>query len=333
MGALRQILKKNALTRDLVKNIHKWYFSVLYIGSPVLASKYIYQHHLGKNLNLKNPKDFNEKLQWLKLYWRNPLVAKCADKYEVREYVEKSGCEQILTKIYGVYNKSSEINWDSLPKKFALKCTHGCGFNIICDEKDKLDKDKVSKQLDKWLKIRLDKYQGEVQYSKMKPRIICEQYIETDAGFLPVDYKFLCFNGKTRLVTVCSERVTGLKFHSVDLNWKTINIGSDKYPAGDYPKKPECFDEMIKYAEILAVPFPFVRIDLYDYNGKPILGEMTFTPGAAMNDNFNETGLQLLGEMLKLPAKYKVNSKRIFQEKNISNQKSNSIIIEKEQIV
>ena len=83
-----------------------------------------------------------------------------------------------------------------MPKKFVLKCTHGCGFNITCDDKDKLDKEQISKQLDKWLKIRIDKYFAEVQYSKMKPRIICEQYIETDAGFLPVDYKFLCFNGK-----------------------------------------------------------------------------------------------------------------------------------------
>ena len=327
MSALRQFLKKNALTRDLLKHAHKWYFSILYIGSPVLASKYIYHHNLGKILNLKNPKDFNEKLQWLKLYWQNPLIAKCGDKYEVREYVEKSGCEEILAEIYGVYDKSSEINWDSLPKKFALKCTHGCGFNIICDNKDKLDKDKASKQLDKWLKIRIDKYAAEIHYSKMKPRIICEQYIETDAGFLPVDYKFLCFNGKAKLVTVCSERITKLNFQFVDLNWKTMDIGSSLYPAGALPKKPECFEEMIKYSELLAAPFPFVRIDLYNFNGKPILGEMTFTPGAAMNDNFSETGLQLLGEMLELPAKYKVDSKRIFQENNITNKKLNNIIV------
>jgi hypothetical protein len=307
MSELRQILKKNILTRDLVKFAHKWYFSVLYVGSPVLASKYIYHHNLGKILNLKYPKDFNEKLQWLKLYWRNPLVAKCADKYEVREYVEKSGCEKILTKIYGVYDKSSEINWESLPKKFVLKCTHGCGFNIICDDKDKLDKEKTSKQLDKWLKIRLDKYLAEVQYSKMKPRIICEQYIETDAGFLPVDYKFLCFNGKPKVVLVCTERTSTLKFHYMDLNWEKMDIGLEAFSGKNTPKKPECFDEMIRYAAILSKPFPFVRMDLYDFNGRPILGEMTFTPGACMNDNYSESGLQLLGDMLKLPAKYSVN--------------------------
>ena len=110
MNKLRQILKTNILTRNLVKDADKWYFSVLYLFSPVLASKYIYHHNLGKILNLKNPKDYNEKLQWLKLYWRNPLVAKCADKYEVREYVEKSGCEKILNRIYGVYKRPFEIN-------------------------------------------------------------------------------------------------------------------------------------------------------------------------------------------------------------------------------
>jgi len=305
MSAIKQILKKNILTRDLVKLAHKWYFSILYVSSPVLASKYIYRHNMGKILNLKNPKDFNEKLQWLKLYWQNPLIVKCGDKYEVREYVAKSGCEKILNKVYGVYNKSSEIDWEKLPEKFVLKCTHGCGFNIICDDKDKLDKDQTLKKLDKWLKIRIDKYAAEIHYSKMKPRIMCEEYIETDAGLLPVDYKILCFNGKARIVTVCSERVIKLKFHTVDLNWKTMDIGSDKYPIGDFPKKPECFDEMIKYAEILAKPFPFVRIDFYDFNGKPVLGEMTFTPGAAMNDNYSESGLQLLGKMLNLPVKYK----------------------------
>ena len=144
---------------------------------------------------------------------------------------------------------------------------------------------------------------------------MCEEYIETDAGLLPVDYKLFCFNGKVKMVTVCSERATRLKFHHVDPNWKTMDIGTDKYPAGDLPRKPECFDEMIKYSEILSTHFPFVRIDFYDYKGKPVLGEMTFTPGAAMNEIFNDRGLMLLGEMLKLPNRYNVNSKRTLQEK------------------
>jgi TupA-like ATPgrasp len=282
------------------------YFLILYANSPVLASIYIYHHSTGKILNLKNPKDFNEKLQWLKLYWQNPLVAKCTDKYEVREYAAKSGCEKILNEIYGIYDKSSEINWEALPKKFALKCTHGCGFNIICDDKDKLDKDQTLKQLDEWLKTRIDKNHAEIHYSKITPRIICEQYLETYAGLLPIDYKIYCFNGNARLMLVCLDRINNLKFHFVDLNWESMNIGSQTFTVENIPIKPECFDEMIKYAEILSKPFPFVRIDFYDYKGKPILGEMTFTPGACMADYYNETGLQLLGDMLNLPAKYKI---------------------------
>jgi hypothetical protein len=306
MNSLKQMLKKNDWTRNFIQQAQRLYFSILYATSPILACKYIYRHNMGKFLNLKNPKDFNEKLQWLNLYWQNPLVVKCTDKYEVREYAAKSGCEKILNKIYGVYDKTSEINWEKLPKKFALKCTHGCGFNIICDDKDKLDKDQTLEQLDKWLKIRIDKYLGEIHYSKIKPRIICEQYLETEAGLVPIDYKVYCFNGKPELVMVCTERITNLKFHFVDLNWEKMNIGSETFNNDNIPIKPECFDEMIKYAEILSKPFPFVRIDFYNYNRKPILGEMTFTPGACMSDYYNETGLQLLGEMLKLPAKYKV---------------------------
>ena len=305
MSTFKQILKKNILTHYLILRIDRWYFAFLYANSPVLASRYIYRRYTGKVLNLKKPKDFNEKLQWLNLYWQNPIVVNCADKYKVREYAEKSGCEKILNQIYGVYEKSSEINWENLPKKFVLKCTHGCGFNIICDDKDKLDKDKTFLQLDKWMKIRIDKYFAEIHYSKIKPRIICEQYLETDAGFLPNDYKVYCFNGKPRLVLVCTNRINNLKLYFMDLNWERMNIGSEVFNSGDLPKKPECFDEMIKYAEMLATPFPFVRVDFYDYNRKPVLGEMTFTPGACMAAYYNETGLQLLGEMLNLPLKYK----------------------------
>jgi TupA-like ATPgrasp len=303
MSTFKQILKKNILTHYLISRIDKWYFAVLYANSPVLASRYIYRRCTGKVLNLKNPKDFNEKLQWLKLYWKDPRIVKCSDKYEVREYVKKSGCEEILNQIYGVYEDTSEINWDNLPNKFVLKCTHGCGFNIICDHKDKLNKDQTFAQFDKWLKIRIDKTFAEIHYSKIKPRIICERYLETDAGFLPLDYKIYCFNGKAGLVSVCSNRAISLIYNYFDLNWEKMNITKKVFLNENLPKKPECFDEMVKYAEILSKPFPFVRVDFYIYKGKPVFGEMTFTPGAGMGLNLNEKGLQYLGEMLKLPSK------------------------------
>ena len=120
--------------------------------SPVLATKYIYKRATGKSIDLNNPKSFNEKVQWLKLYWQHPLVVQCADKYEVRAFIKERHCEDILNPLYGVYNDTSEIDWDKLPEKFVLKTTNGCGTNIICKDKDELDKEEIVTKLKKWLK-------------------------------------------------------------------------------------------------------------------------------------------------------------------------------------
>lgn len=304
-NSIKNDLKNNFITGYIIKTIHIWFYSILYLCSPVLATKYLYRRYTGKILDLKNPKGFNQKLQWLKLYWQNPLIVQCADKYGVREYAIKCGYENILPELYGVYEKTSEINWDTLPDKFALKCTHGCGFNIICDDKNKLDKNQTFKQLDEWLKIRIDKLHAEIHYSKIKPRIICEQYLETDAGFLPIDYKILCFNGKPQILSVCKDRFSVLKVAYLDINWEIKNFGSKEYSILTNPEKPDCFDEMLKYAEVLSKPFPFVRIDFYVYKNKPVLGEMTFTPGACMGKGINKYAEQVLGNLLKLPIESK----------------------------
>jgi len=304
------IIKKQLKKSDCIKNIYlhivKDIFSLLYAISPALASRYLYRRSTGKKLNLKNPKDFNEKLQWLKLYWQHPLVVKCADKYTVREYVENCGCGEILNELYDVYEDTSQITWDNLPQKFAIKCTHGCGFNVICVDKSKLDKDQTINKLDTWLKIKYGRYVGESHYDKMKPRIICERYIETDAGLLPNDYKIYCFNGKPEFVLVCGNRNTELTLHFMDSNWLPMNIGIDKFSKGDTPVKPDSFNLMFEFAEKLAAPFPFVRVDFYDFNGKPLLGEMTFTPAGCQATYYSEYGLNRLGELLVLPEKYAV---------------------------
>ena len=304
MSKIKESFKKNDLIRKIYTKSNKKIVSFLVKNTPVLASKYLYRKATGKKLNLKNPQDFNEKLQWLKLNWQNPLVTQCADKYEMREYVRNCGCEEVLNELYDVYEATSEIDWDSLPSKFALKCTHGCGFNVICDDKSKLDKNEALEKLNEWLKIDFSLYAAELHYAKIKPRIICEKYIETDAGFLPNDYKIYCFNGDVKIALVCSDRVTELKLNFLDLNWKRIDIGSEKFNKGEVPKKPKCFDIMINYAEKLSKPFPFVRIDFYDYNNKPVLGEMTFTPVGCMAMYYNDFGLKMLGEMIELPEKY-----------------------------
>jgi len=252
-------------------------------------------------LNLKNPKNLNEKIQWLKLFWKNELVVKCADKYEMRQYVIDNECEEILLDLYGVYNTVDEIDFGKLPKKLALKATHGCGYNIICDDKENLDIEKVRKQLRKWLKNDFSKENAEIHYSKIKPRIICEKFIESESGGFLYDYKIFCFNGKAELVLICTDRENGLKRYIVDMDWKPLKHLEKNFPVKEFPKRPECFDRIVYYAEKLSKPFPFVRMDFYEYEGKPILGEMTFTPVAGMITYFDENELEKLGNIIELP--------------------------------
>jgi hypothetical protein len=304
---IKEQLKKSYFIRNIYFKVNKNIVAFLIKNSPVLASKYLYRRGTGEKLNLKNPQNFNDKLQWLKLYWQHPLVVKCADKYEVREYVKSCGCEEVLNELYGVYETTSEIDWDSLPSKFALKCTHGCGFNIICDDKSKIDKNETLEKLNRWLKIDYSLYAAELHYANIKPRIICEKYIETDAGFLPNDYKMFCFDGKVYCTMVCTLRNTG---HAVmdfyDRSWEIkLLYDEDSLLSNREIARPKSYEKMIEVAEKLSKPFPFVRIDFYDYNSTAILGEMTFTMAGCAIADFTDEGQKKLGELIKLPPKIK----------------------------
>lgn len=302
---MRKRSMNNRKIRNFGKVIWRKITPIIYTISPEISSKLLFLISTKRRLNLKEPKTFNEKLMWLKLYWQHPLVAKCADKYEVREYIQACGYNDLLPKLYGVYEDTKDIEWDKFPEKFALKCTHGCGFNIICDDKNKLTPEQESLKLKKWMKTRYVFEALESQYDRMKPRIICEEYIETDAGLLPNDYKIYCFNGEPKLTLVCTERSKEVKMKFMDLNWNEMNIGNSDFLSKEFPAKPECFDEMIEICRNISKPFPFVRIDFYDLNGKPVLGEMTFTPAGCAARYYNEEGLNILGDMLCLPEKYK----------------------------
>ncbi|PAV31086.1 hypothetical protein CIL05_00040 [Virgibacillus profundi] len=272
--------------------------------SPVLATKFLYKKKTGKKLNLNKPRDFNEKLQWLKLYWQHPLVVQCGDKYEVRNYAKDLGCPEILTEIYGIYNSVEELEWQTLPQKFALKVTNGCGFNIICENKSKLDKENTLNQLKNWLNTDFSLKNAELHYSKMKPRIICEKFIETNEGQLPVDYKIYCFNGNPEIILVTPERETGFKRFIFDLDWNILNFEKGStISKSELPNEPRSLKRMIDYSRKLSKPFPFVRVDFYDYNDKPILGEMTFTPAAGMATHYTDDALIEMGDMINLPEK------------------------------
>jgi len=277
---------------------------IFFYTSPSLGSKILYILSTRKYLNLKNPKDFNEKLMWLKLNWQSPLIIKCADKYEVREYLTAHGYSNLLPKLYGVYSESKDIDWDELPEKFVIKCNHGCGCNIICDDKKKLNKNEASIKLDEWLKTRFAFEVLELHYDKITPRIICEEYIETNDGFLPNDYKIYCFNGEPKIILICTERDIDLKLKFMDIEWNELNIGESTFINNDFPRKPKWFNDMITIARDLSRPFPFVRIDFYDRDDKPFFGEMTFTPAGCAARYYNEVGLKMLGDMLILPEQH-----------------------------
>ena len=282
--------------------------NILNAFSPVFATKILHFYMTGKWLNLSDPVEFNEKLQWLKLYNDNELLSTCADKYELHTYVKRVGDQRILNKIIAVYNNTDEIDWDQLPEKFALKCTHGCGYNIVTRNKAGLDKNKAFKKLNSWLKDKCGKNYLEPHYDRIKPRIILEEFIENKDGEFPLDYKIYCFNGTAKLVLVCSNRENQLKLDFYDLSWNKLHIGHEKDENQKGFVPPICFDEMVKHSEILAKPFPFVRVDFYDKDGEPILGELTFTPAANMAKYYNDYGQKFLGDLLKFPKRRNIES-------------------------
>lgn len=288
------------IKRVLIK-IYERRNSLLLKISPIIATKLIYRERVGEKLNLDSPKNFNEKIQWLKLFWLNPLVIQCGDKFGVRLYAEEKGLKHLLPKVYGVYSNPDDIEFDKLPNKFAIKVTSGCGYNIICLNKNKLKIQKVKRQLSKWLNSDYSLKAAEIHYSKMEPRIICEEYIETDQGNFPIDYKVYCFNGEPRYILVTPERETGYKRLLFDLDWNPIDFEKKPSITSVTVNKPSSLDEMLKASKILSKPFPFVRIDFYDLNGKAILGEMTFTPAAGLATHYKEDFSLKLGNMIQLP--------------------------------
>ncbi len=271
------------------------------ITSPEFVSKIYFRYVLGYGLNLKNPQTFNEKLQWLKLYyWANePKAVQCADKYAVRSYIESVGKKDILNDILFAWNDSDEIDWDALPEKFVLKCNHGCGYNIICKDKSKLDETETKQILHRWIYEDFSKFNAEPHYAKIDRKIICEKFLEGEV----VNYNIYVFNGKAVFFSVAGGLGDGadeyLTYYNPD---GTVADFKNK----SYPVKvtglSELLPEMIETAEYLAKGFPLVRVDLFDINGKIILSEMTFTPGGALIPFSSVEADRMLGDKLDISA-------------------------------
>ncbi|WP_229671758.1 ATP-grasp fold amidoligase family protein [Lentibacillus kapialis] len=302
---MKDRLKSNSVCMNVYHKVFARFIAVFTRLSPYLATKYLYKKYTGKRLNLKNPQDFNEKIQWLKLYWQHPLVAKCGDKYDVRNYAKEVGCSEALIESFGVYDDATNIDWDELPQKFILKVTSASTLNMMCDNKSTFDYEAAAATLNRWLKVDYGLDRAELHYSRMTPRILCERLIETHDGKLPIDYKIFCFNGSPELVLVALDRATEVKRFFFDLEWNSIHFEKDQtVKQAAFIERPRSFNDMVHYAKKLAAPFPFVRVDFYDDNGKALLGEMTFTPDRGMASHYNENMLSTLGDMIKLPQGY-----------------------------
>lgn len=237
-------------------------------------------------LNLENPKSFNEKLQWLKLYDRNPLYTKLVDKYKVREYISEKIGEDYLIPLLGVWDDPEEIDFDSLPNKFVLKCNHNSGLGMcICTDKSKIDIKKVKNELKSGLAQNYYLNGREWPYKNVSRKIICEKYMTDETGKNLRDYKFYCFDGKPKIVGIYQDRnsdkeTTG-DFFDMNFEWVDLKFGMPN--ALNKPQKPQKFQEMIKIAEILSEGMPEVRVDLYISNNKIYFGELTFFDGGGFD--------------------------------------------------
>ena len=266
----------------------------------------LYWPRFGKRLDLKHPKTYNEKLQWLKLYDRKPIYTTMVDKYAVKQYVAERIGEDYIIPTLGVWEKFDDIDFDTLPDQFVLKCTHDSGGLVICRSKKDLDIDAARNKIEKCLKRNYYWNGREWPYKNVKPRILAETYMEDTATKELRDYKFFCFNGEAKMMFLATDRHKGkeaLKFDFYDMNFNRLPFERG-YPSSNRAiEKPETFDEMRKLSEKLSQGIPHVRVDFYEVDGKNYFGELTFSPGNGVERFEPEEWDYTCGSWIKLPQK------------------------------
>lgn len=300
---LKHKLKSIPLIFYFVELRKRWlyrYYEKKYDDRTFVCRLYKKANH-GRLPDLENPQLFTEKLQWLKLYYRHPDIPVCSDKVEAKKYVAEHGFPELIIPTIASYDHADDIDLDKLPENFILKASHGSGWNIICrGNKDKIDWKHARKTMDVWLSENLYRLGREWNYKEQKPKLLAEELLDAECV---VDYKFMCFNGVCRAMQVNHE-IDGEKY--VDLytrDWELIpdmGTGVAPHSAIILPKPPQ-YEKMREIAETLARPFPFVRVDLYNVNGKIYFGEMTFFPGSGFWSITSPERDRQFGDWLKLP--------------------------------
>ena len=268
--------------------------------------KIIFRLEMGYPLNLGNPKTYNEKIQWLKIYDRNPIYIKMVDKAAVKDYVAGKIGKQYIIPTLGLWLQPSDIDWDSLPSQFVLKTTHGGGGGsvIICNDKNKLNKENAIKKLNKCLNADIYSKYREWPYKNVPKRIIAEKYMDPNKQMkaLPflADYKFFCFDGEPKFLYYSDSQNHKLAFMNID--WTIADFNRDDYkPLDELPEKPSNFDEMLNIARVLSNGIPHVRVDLYYWENRIYFGELTLYTGSGYVPFNPKKYDKILGDLLILP--------------------------------
>lgn len=284
-----------------------WLLNFYKIGHLIpdkLAISCIYKVRIGKKLNLSNPQTYNEKLQWLKLYDRRKEYVNMVDKYEAKKYAKRLIGEEYLIPTIGIWDSFDEIDFDKLPDRFVLKCTHDSGGLIICKDKARLDLDKAREKINWSLKRNYYWHGREWPYKYVKPRIIAEPYLEDSKTGELRDYKFFGFDGDVKALFVASDRQKSgeeTKFDFFDSDYNHLVLINGHPNAVSIPEKPVSFEKMKELASVLSKGFPQMRVDFYEVNGRPFLGEITFSHWSGFTEFDPEKWDYTFGSWITLP--------------------------------
>lgn len=301
---LKKIIKNNNLIYGVYNSLIDYYRKNLISDEEYLKKRFLKK--TGRTLELEKPELFNDKLQWLKLNWSDSVATKSADKYEVREVIENRIGKEYLSDLLGVYNNPEEIDLNQLPEKFVLKGTHGSGFNIICTDKSQLDWDAAKQEMKRWLEKNYYWGGREPVYKDIKPRIIAEGFLKQDDGDELRDYRFFCFNGEPKFISVdfnINDK-SKTRRNLYDLDWNLLDAEISYPKENDFKvKKPDKLSQMIDLSRKLSKGFPHARIDFYYINNKIIFGEITFFHQGGTGEIRPSSFEKQMGQWLKLPSK------------------------------
>ncbi len=266
--------------------------------------EYIFYKRFRKQLELREPTLYPDKLQWLKLFDRNPLYTQLADKYAVRDFVQQKVGAEYLNELIGVYRHPAEIDWSALPQRFVLKANHGSRSNLICMNKSELDIQQTEADLVAWLNTDFYALSREWPYKHIQRRIICEAFLEGHPKWGLMDYKIICFNGKPTLIHLHVGRYVDHRVSFFDLEWQRqpFNVYGITDIEEEIPK-PKNFEKMIEIAKVLSHGIPYCSVDLYNLEGRIVFGEITMTTAGGFRPFIPDEYNKVFGDMIILPRK------------------------------